>query len=533
MPSFSFPLLDLPRKLRDAIYQQYVIVEGGYIYEFETGKLRAANDPEYFIDLALMYTCKQVAREMKGMALGANTITFRTLSCPELSFRASHFHGIMRTLIGAAGRLLELCDQRVLDEVARGFPECQPLLQLARVVGQEESPSLTDQDRRDILFLKLRDTMDESIFDEDCWKEVPSVIRELLFEAIDTALEFGCPLPKERSSTHPILPGDILELMSKFMPWAIPTPDEINYAIRKFDKERWTKNKTRKGKICPFSAAAVAIKFLHDTPMSTRKHIRKIIVHEDRESVAYPQCHAEGFLPFCLENSFLRIERRVNLWRAVVVGFEYIDSALGKQYENIHWSAEVGTWVVEAMDLRRAGMPREAFSLVFDGNPCPEYASKLFQRVQVDAAWQEAFDEACARRLFPLPSLGLKRIRGFYIREHFPKILRDMTNSERFFIRCNFDIGSSRDIEPIISQNRTRSPCTWESFWKAETSDFDWTFMRKAGEALPLLNKASYNSFVEAHIHPTERWRYAEEHVHDLESAFMEIPHRKTNCTFL
>ncbi|KAI0810150.1 hypothetical protein GGR55DRAFT_645506 [Xylaria sp. FL0064] len=475
-----------------------------------------------------MYTCRHVAREMKGMAFGANTITFRTLSSPELSFRASHFHGIMRTLIDAAERLLELCDQRVLDEVARGFPECQPLLQLARVVGQQESPSLTDQDRKHILFLKLRDTRDKSRFDEDCWKEVPSVIRELLFEAIATALEFGSPLPKEPSSRHPILPGDILELMSTFMPWAIPTQDEINYAIRKFDKERWTKNKTRKGKICPFSAAAVAIKFLHDTPMSTRKHIRKIIVHDDRESVAYPQCHAKGFIPFCLENPLLRTERRLNLWRAVVVGFEYIDSALGQQYENIHWSAEVGTWVAEAMDLFRARMPKGSFSLVFDGNPYPEYASKLFQRIQVDGAWQEAFDEACARRLFPLPSLGLKRTRGFYIREHFPKILRDMTNSERFFIRCNFDIGSSPGIEPIISQNRTRSPRTWEPFWKREMSDFNYTFMRKTGEALPLLNKASYNSFVEAHIHPTERWRYAEEHVHDLESTTCHLVYLKS-----
>ncbi|KAI1350788.1 hypothetical protein F5Y01DRAFT_325850 [Xylaria sp. FL0043] len=339
----SFPLLDLPGKLRDAIYQQYVIVEGGYVYEFKRGKLRAANDPEHPIDLALMYTCRQIAREMMSMALSANTITFRTLSSPELSLRARHFHGIMRTLIGAAGRPLELCDQCVLGEVARGFPECQPLLQLARVVGQEESPSLTDQDRKDILFLKLRDTRDESIFDEDCWKEPPPPQGALIYAPNSTR--------------------NILELVSKFMPWAILIPDEINYAIRKFDKERWTENKTRKGKICPFSAAAVAFKFLHDTPMSTCKHIRKIFVHEDRESVASPQCHAEDFIPFCLENSFLRIERRVNLWRAVVVGFEYIDSTLGKQYENIHWSAEVGTWVAEAMDLRRAGMPRNRFLL--------------------------------------------------------------------------------------------------------------------------------------------------------------------------
>ncbi|KAI0425368.1 hypothetical protein F5Y09DRAFT_321919, partial [Xylaria sp. FL1042] len=414
----------------------------------------------------------------------------------------------MRTLSGAAERLLESHDRRVLAEVARVFPECQPLLELARVRSQD-SPPLANQSREDIMFLELRRPSGLSSFDDDCWKEVPSVSRELLFHAIEVASELDSLLPKERSSRHAILPGDLLELRSTYMPWAIPTTDEINYAIRKFDKGRWTDNKTQKGKICPFSAAAVAIKFLHNTPISTRKHIRKIIIHEDRQSVAYPQCHAKGFIPFCLENPLLRVERRLDLWSAVFFDFDYIDSVLTRQRNPSYWPATAATWITEAMDLFRAGMPKGSFSLVLNGNETAEASSSIFQKLQGDAAWQEAFDMACARNMFPTPSLRQIRTKRFYIREHFPKILRDMTNNKGFFIRCNFDIGSSRDIEPIIDQNRGCSLPEWEENWVRETRVFDGS--RRGSEEDSSQIDRTRQRFVEEYIYPAERWRYGDE----------------------
>jgi hypothetical protein len=535
MPSSSFSLLELPPELRNAIYKHYVIVEGGYIYDFETGKLRAANDPEHPIDLALVYTCMQVANEMRGVALGANTITFRTLSSPELNVRASHFHVIMDTSSTVAAQLLGhrryvnlshqyippdahiRYDKRIFDEVARVFPDCQPLLQLARIVGQE-SPPLYNLSLDDIDFLIL------GTYHPDHWKVVPSVSREILFYAVEVASRFGCSFPEERSFEDAILAHDLLEIQSRHVAWAIPTEDEINYAIRKCAREQWTNNMTRIGKICPFSAAAVAIKFLHDTPISTRKYIRRIVIHEDRMSVSYPECHAKGLIPFCLENSFLRIERRVDLWRTVLCPFDSMNNILVAEYwvlgNPVTWSEEVAPWLAEAMDLFRAGMPEKSFSLVLDGNPAPQKSSEIFQKIQRDAAWQEAFDEACVRNLLPTPSLGQKRTERFYIPEDFPRILMAMTNNESFFIRCNFNIGSSWDIERIIDQNRNCSLSQWAENWEG-----DWETYERVKEPFPPFQ--SWRDFcIAEYVHPAEHWYADEERSFRLTALPLEYPEK-------
>ncbi|KAI8949874.1 hypothetical protein F4801DRAFT_382009 [Xylaria longipes] len=546
--SSSFPFLELPPELRNAIYEPYVIVESGYIYDFETGKLRAANDPEHPIDLALMYTCTQVANEMKGVALRANIITFRTLSSPGLDFRASHFNGIMETLSVEVASVLGhprymyhdgdyipeeahiRYDKRVLDEVARAYPECQPLSQLARAVGQG-SPPRYNQSADDIVFLIFNS------YNADTWKEVPSVSREILFYAAEVASKLGCSFPDELSWDRPILIHDLLEIQSMHKPWAIPTEDEINHAIRKFYKSRWQNNTTRIGMMCPFSAASVAIKFLHDTPISTRKYIRKIVIHEDRGSVACPESHAKGLIPFCVENPLLRIERRLDLWRTVLCPFDSMTCILDRDFwawpqrGPAIWSSNVALWLVEAMDLFRAGMPEKSFSLIFDGDPDPETSSEIFCRVQRDAAWQEAFDEACARNLLPTPSLRQMRTKSFYKREHFPRILSAMTNNESFFIRCNFDIGSSCDVERIIDQNRNCSLSEWHENWWLESKTYDHVeepFPRnsKTYDRLeePLETFGRWlNFYIAEFVYPAERWRYYTEEERTAELTYLPL----------
>ncbi|KAI1086933.1 hypothetical protein F5B19DRAFT_500621 [Rostrohypoxylon terebratum] len=65
---------DLPYQARNSIYRHYVSVNGGYIYNPDTNKLRTADDGP--IDLSLAYTCQTIAFEMRGLALSTNTITF-------------------------------------------------------------------------------------------------------------------------------------------------------------------------------------------------------------------------------------------------------------------------------------------------------------------------------------------------------------------------------------------------------------------------------------------------------------------------
>ncbi|KAI1198216.1 hypothetical protein F5X97DRAFT_299722 [Nemania serpens] len=532
MTSSSCPFFQLPRELRDAIYEQYVIVEGGYIYDFKTGKLRPANNPKHPIDLAFMYTCSQVANEMRGIALRSNTITFRTLYSPELSLRAVHFDHILNDcyeesvyLIGHEDYYLRepveasvRYDKRILDEVVRVFPKCQPLLQLARIVEQE-SPPYYNQEPLELMFL-IMDGMVEG------WGEVPSVEREIARYALEVAFKLGYslswrsprPLGTESSIRYNIQAHDLLEIQSTLVPWAIPTERELSNTIRKSRKSTWQTH-TVIGKKCYFSAAAVAIKFLHETAVSTRRHLRKIVIHEDHVSVAHPECHAKGLIPFCLENPSLRIERRLDLWHTVLCPFKHLDWVLMAQDflctkgSPNGFSENASLWLVESGDLFRAGMPEKAFSLVFDGNSAPEKASKVFQRLQRDAAWQEAFDEACVRNLIPTPPLGEKRCTNFYIREHFPKIMRDMTNKSSSSIQCNFDLGSSWDIEPIIDHNRNYSLEDWSSNW----FDDQWEPRREDIELYwPL--QSFRDEYIEEYIQEAERWRYAYE-----EGSFPEV----------
>ena len=83
-------LLWLPRELRDKIYVEYLSIDNGYVYVFDQGKLRAS-DPAQRIELNLMYTCRLVADEMRGLPLRLNAITFRTLCSEDISRRAGRW----------------------------------------------------------------------------------------------------------------------------------------------------------------------------------------------------------------------------------------------------------------------------------------------------------------------------------------------------------------------------------------------------------------------------------------------------------
>ncbi|KAI0183873.1 hypothetical protein EV127DRAFT_376045 [Xylaria flabelliformis] len=497
MPSPSSPFLKLPPELRNAIYEQYVLAEGGYVYNFELGKLCATNDPEHPVDLALIYTCTQIANEMKGIALSCNVVTFRTFSSPNLDLRASRFHEIMQESERAAADLFgsvsyAQCYKHVLDELVRVFPECQPLLQLVKAMGQT-SPPLSDA------------AQGASITNH--WKGVPSVTRELLFYAVEVALKLGCDLPEE----HGILAHDLLEIQSTYMPWTIPTENETTNTIRKFNKKRWGNRQTEIGKMYPFSAASVAIKFLHHTPISTRKYLRKIVILEDRASVAFPECHAKGLIPFCVENPFLHVERRLDLWRTILCPFDYLYPTwwpVGSMSID-----DLARWIVEAMDLFRAGMPEKSFSLVLDGGPDLEKSSQFFEFVQRYTMWQEAIEEACARKLLWTPPLCLIRIHLLYIREHFPTILRAMTNNESFFIRCNFNIDASWNIEQIIHQNRHCSELQWIDNYHDEWSkhDYETRYKHVKNPFQPFQRWRDF--YTTEYIYPTERWRYTDESI--------------------
>jgi hypothetical protein len=95
--TFTFPqspFLCLLRELRDMIYKYYVQEDQGLFYDYGSGTMRVANGQKP--DTSFAFTCSQVACEMEGVALMANTITFSTAYTEVTARHAEMFHYAMR-----------------------------------------------------------------------------------------------------------------------------------------------------------------------------------------------------------------------------------------------------------------------------------------------------------------------------------------------------------------------------------------------------------------------------------------------------
>jgi hypothetical protein len=76
LPQHDCPIFRLPQELRYQIYEAYLYEEEGYFHNATSEKLFLLN--RQTISLDLMYTCNRIGREMKGVALYTNKVTFTT-----------------------------------------------------------------------------------------------------------------------------------------------------------------------------------------------------------------------------------------------------------------------------------------------------------------------------------------------------------------------------------------------------------------------------------------------------------------------
>ncbi|KAI1418376.1 hypothetical protein F5Y13DRAFT_196174 [Hypoxylon sp. FL1857] len=461
--------LSLPRELRDAIYEYYVSWDG-YTYDFQTRTLKTTEgDP---IDLALMFTCWQVACEMKGVALRNNPITFRTIYSEETR----------RSAYSYAELLQYFCN-------------------LKRAMFKYARPCFTEDLRSKVaqLYPDFMHVFDMNDIDYKWGVNGAGYMPSVIHSATDYTLELA--------SSHSQFP----EAMSQFEdgfdlywrgirvdhkvlnsvryePWRIPTEDEILQMAKAcgfrqgHHRWRWTIASSNPIKYY-FSATAACIQFLESIPASTRAEIRKIVIDEDHPSIGNPAGHARGLIPFCKENPRLKIERRANLWRNVFLG-----SLLNKRnvfsYTRVYYpdirdvthqlsatmTGSISLWAMEALALIPAGMPQDSFCLVFDGDPEPSKSSELFQHViQQDATWQAAMEE-CVRRGF-LGRFDFLKNEEFrydcYFYRGFPKALCDIVNRRSSIIRCNFGLGtySLSHLDSLVEERREWTLEQWRKDW--------------------------------------------------------------------
>ncbi|KAH0421845.1 hypothetical protein CcaCcLH18_13195 [Colletotrichum camelliae] len=486
--------LSLPREIRDAIYEYYVATPGGYACNVDTlvdsipsqhgnhGQMGALNIAGILqtadrrpIDLSLSYTCKLVAREMAGVALRTNTITFTTVTSEELRILAARFGQLMTGCFDSERTDLLRCSGHTIaesqnEELKLKYPQFAPLLDRMK---QEGALSYLGQ-TGDRLGPYGEAPSFYRAFQKDALAAIASsqVGREALTQYW---------LERCRKKAH-LIPS-LLVAQCKIDHWDIPSVDDMEY-LKSCQLENSTfvsrvtrlRDRTR----YRFSAAAAAIHVIRSLPITVRMHLRRVILEEDRESVAEPQCHAMGLIPFCKENPLLRVERRVSLWRnAFQVDGVYYRRGLHYRYDPTHrwtpWSLDsnqisdiIRGWVVEAMALEPAGMPAGSFSLLLDGQPVPQLCAQIFQLiVQRDAAWQAAWIESLERRLLPPLSWydrrGELRLEGEmpgWVCENFSQILGDIAKGTSI-VKCNFDVGEPWDIENIIGENRGWTQTQW------------------------------------------------------------------------
>ncbi|KAK1635087.1 hypothetical protein BDP81DRAFT_430777 [Colletotrichum phormii] len=467
----SFNFLALPRELRDMVYMNYLAVDGGYVCDsqaFIDGKLRAGKHGGP-IELNLIYACKQMAQETNGMALRVNQITFSTITSEGLRILASRFESLIarvdqkrNTIFRTAGHCIS---DEAYDELKGRYPHFIPVL-----------------DR-----LRAEQGQFDTVPRHGSFGEATSVYRE-----------FCKDTPRAASLCNPnaarILQrwgdfGTSLRMIDLSIPhWTIPTEDELNQLLASVGENPYHVIGLERGgdlSIYRFSAASAAIYFLTSVPAAVRAQVRRIVLDEDREAVAAPECHGLGLIPFCQENPLLHVERRVNLWRNVLqantmtpydrINPEVRGTATARLLYSKDVTGLVAKWVSEARAIVSAGMPAESFSLILDGEPAAQHASGIFQTVvQRDIAWQLAWIEAQNRQLFSVKSVHQRRGERSaahscdgYFYEDFPRAMADIANGDACssIVQCNFDVGQVWDVERMIHDHRSWSPEKWKTKW--------------------------------------------------------------------
>jgi len=484
-PQYRGPLFTLARELRDMIYGFYLTTEGGYSLNHQSGKLVTVEG--HRIDLALAYTCKTAATEMRNLPLHLNDIHITTNGDEKFRSAAGRYSVLSKRQGFLQSELLLIArpciDEQILNAVEEAHPHMLPIMHAIKrgstIPHREKGSS---------------------------WGEVPSVYRQSvadILQLFSKRQDFKIELSRNMGWLGPTL-DEVINLSQT--PWTQPPETYLN------DMCRIMLSSAESAEYCEkvlyrLSAATVAISFLESLSIDRRRHLRKIVLHEDRVSTSWPECHARGLIPWCLENPRLHIERRVNLWRNVWpagsrppnVVVNARPDALGPFRMNVLRSEDISRpsmapWIMEALSLPSLGMPSQSFNLVLDGSPTLSATARVFKIAQRDAAWQAALVEAFAPQSMNGKSTVWDEMvhNHSYIMRGFPEAIRDITENTSSIISCNFEPDISGNDDQLRNIHPTWTLEDWNKKWFAhkprkfstESPLPDWMDLRRE-EVLP------------------------------------------------
>ncbi|KAI4683949.1 uncharacterized protein J4E84_006789 [Alternaria hordeiaustralica] len=466
----------LPRELRDQIYEDYFAVEGGYVHNHKTNRLITAKGQN--IDLNIRLVSRQIAAETRSLALEVNTITFSTVFDEDLRERAGHFNTLLEMIAKLKAVYLLRCssrsgfvDKEVRDYAEEHFPEFLPVVEALQTSYVANSNS-------------------------NVWKETPSRSRQFITSTLNTVAKRPCFKDTIERHHYWMRPGSepgpdpVAVISHEHSPWTLPSSETISamretmspYPVelsRRRQGSYWTGEKYR------FSAATMAIAFLGSISTETRLSIRKILLLEDHTSVAWPECHGQGLVTYCQENLKLRIERRVDLWRAclpsastplhAITGralaylreykYDRIAASIVSRGEMGHGG--VADWIMEALALESLGMPPKSFTLIIDGAAVPENSTQIFNVLQRDAAWQKAYQRCVIDAIDcqNAPIWLASRENNAYIMRGFSEALQAITD-DKSSVKCNFSPGLVQDVDQVVAQGRSWNDAEWLVNWR-------------------------------------------------------------------
>ncbi|CAH0002269.1 unnamed protein product [Clonostachys byssicola] len=478
------PFQQLPGEIRQQIYLAYFSTPDNiYVFDFPSKKLRKSDNSP--IDISLVATCRAIAKETRGMAFRLNTIKFNTTYSDELRILAGRFHMFISERRSAlksdfSNRAASM-DPAKLGNVINRHPVLVPTIEEIKTYGRSPHSGY--------------------------WADVPS---RVYFASLDALRAHLASLPPDglslQASNDPQCHNGLMvvnnpprrydrERSEKLVgfeinPWDIPLeyelddnmledaawvelPTHLDKRYHAYERCRYIDN----GKY-RFSATATAIYFLRRIMPETRCLVQNIMIDEDYRSVAFPECHALGLIPFCQENPSLRIIRGASLWGNIFLS----------RMDEPHWQRHirltfhcldpdppaadelplgdivqvVAAWMSEAGILTSMGMPVGQFTFFMDGDPFPEEASEIFRtELQEAALLQETVCKA------PRPGRWcayVQRIMDHFLFDDFPRLLADLSNNrESGIIQCNFDPGTSvGSPDEILSTHPEWSWQEWE-----------------------------------------------------------------------
>ncbi|KAI4694273.1 hypothetical protein J4E81_006489 [Alternaria sp. BMP 2799] len=490
----NLSFMDLPRELRDIVYELY-LPDTESTYDAKTHKFTITNKEAN--DMSLGFTCHTILEELLCRAFEIN-----------LTFHAAFVHTPRESddqWVDDIGHIL-LYKEDVVDKMARRFLTEE---------GEEEIAACYPQFQP--ILSAWRSNRDETWFSKGHdWGEAPSIYRDFIQHTLTVLAK------------HPEFASDEIEWMDILrIPSGAQLPSRNLLDLTNLQSRLWTipSNKGPMDSVSisgfptedtdhpntvryPFSAAAIAIRFLNFLPLGLRKQIQRLRLVENRTSIAHPECHMRGLIPFCIDMPKLRIERHVSIWKTASTAhhpypwrnerrvYAREGRQEGKKKLNRNrriwpdWSPPsfhdwftahvlpeaqsvtkaIAPWIIEADALESLGMPPGVCTLVFKGDTTvyPKLAHNMFNNVvQHDAAWQMAMDLTFKPKDSGASQIEwfAKRRRRGYFYDKFPVLLQQMT-AGKGHIKCDFDLGVEQDAWTVAQSVPHQSSVHWDWLWR-------------------------------------------------------------------